>query len=170
MSKFFIEENEEIPATYYGEIRLDGYVEITDPYELSKLFLNRELNSKRNRKEYGQLLHEIVASQFRLARLQLDTSLAAHAAQRALTYTNFKSLQDNIENGNFISAYEDIEGLTVGMGLTAPQIVLYRRVIASYLTSISGVFTDVFGNSVVGGAYEELQGKAVDENWYIIES
>jgi len=131
--------------------------------------LSREIGQKRRRKDYGVLLHDLVASQLRLDRISNDPSLAAHAAERAASYVHFVTLQKNIDAGNFISAYEDVNGLTVEMGLTIQQITTYRMIVATYLTS-TGNYTDVFGNKVRGGQYDELKGKPLDVNYFIIES
>jgi len=128
-----------------------------------------EIFKKHNRMQYGLILYDIVSSMIRLARLKIDGSLTSHKYQRELTYDNFINLQNNIEHGNFISAYEDVETLTTDMGVTADEIIEYRVVISTYLVSNDGQFIDVFGNKVEGGQYIELKGKSIDALGYIIE-
>ena len=128
-----------------------------------------EIFKKHNRMQYGLILYDVVSSMIRLARLKIDGSLTSHKYQRELTYDNFINLQNNIEHGNFISAYEDVETLTTDMGVTADEIIEYRVVISTYLVSNDGQFIDVFGNKVEGGQYIELKGKSIDALGYIIE-
>ena len=131
--------------------------------------LGDEIFKKHNRIQYGLILYDIVSSKIRLSRLQIDSSLLAHKSQRELTYDNFINLQNNIEHGNFISAYEDVESLTTEMGVTNEEIIEYRTVISTYLVSIDGEFIDAFGNKVNGGQYIELTGKSIDSLGFIIE-
>ena len=138
--------------------------------------LRDEYSRKQKRKDYGVVLGDIVACQLRLALLAIDPSLSAHANQRANTYVHFSSLQDNISQGNFISAYEDVNTLTTEMGLTAEQILLFRRLISEYLVSEDGVYEDAMkdvledgGNMVEGAQYNELTGKSLDSQFFIIE-
>jgi hypothetical protein len=131
--------------------------------------LGDEIFKKHNRIQYGLILYDIVSSMIRLSRLQVDSSLTAHKSQRELTYDNFINLQNNIEHGNFISAYEDVETLTTEMGVTEEEIIEYRTVISTYLVSIQGEFIDAFGNKVNGGQYIELKGKSIDSLGFIIE-
>jgi len=124
--------------------------------------LTDEIFKKNNRIQYGIILSDIVSSMIRLTRLQVDASLTAHKSQRELTYDNFSNLKNNIEHGNFISAYEDVDTLTTEMGLTAEEITGYRFIISTYLVSNDGEFIDSFGNKVDGGQYNELKGKSID--------
>ena len=140
------------------------YTDVTTTEDI----LNREIEQKRIRRDYGNVLYEIVASELRLARLSVDPSISAHAAQRTLMYSNFIELQSNIFQGNFISAYEDVNTLTVSMGLTESQIVGYRFILSTFIVS-SGSYTDVYGNDVQGAQYDEHVGKSLDVDGYIIE-
>ena len=159
---FNIEPDEEIKLeieTFYNSITIE---ESTD-------LLAGEILKKNNRMQYGLVLYDIVSSMTRLSRLIIDDSLSAHKFRRELMYDNFINLQNNIEHGNFISAYEDVDTLTIDMGITDEEIIGYRTIISSYLVSIDGEFIDSFGNKVQGGQYVELSGKSIDELGFIIE-
>jgi len=165
-SKLFVffesEPDEEVKTeilNFYNLITIEDSIDM----------LADEIFKKHNRMQYGLILYDIVSSMIRLARLKIDGSLTSHKYQRELTYDNFINLQNNIEHGNFISAYEDVETLTTDMGVTADEIIEYRVVISTYLVSNDGQFIDVFGNKVEGGQYIELKGKSIDALGYIIE-
>lgn len=165
-SKLFVffesEPDEEVKTeiiNFYNLITIEESIDL----------LSDEIFKKHNRMHYGLILYDVVSSMIRLARLKIDGSLTSHKFQRELTYDNFSNLQNNIEHGNFISAYEDVETLTTDMGVTADEIIEYRVVISTYLVSNDGQFIDVFGNKVEGGQYIELKGKSIDALGYIIE-
>ena len=165
-SKLFVffesEPDEEVKTeilNFYNLITIEDSIDM----------LADEIFKKHNRMQYGLILYDVVSSMIRLARLKIDGSLTSHKYQRELTYDNFINLQNNIEHGNFISAYEDVETLTTDMGVTADEIIEYRVVISTYLVSNDGQFIDVFGNKVEGGQYIELKGKSIDALGYIIE-
>lgn len=131
--------------------------------------LGDELLQKESRKEYGLILSSLVSSKFRLLRLSLDASLSSHEQERDLTYVHFDTLKLSIESGNFINAYEDVSNLTTEMGLTETEIDEYRFMISIYLVSLDGLYVDPLGNKVEGGKYNELKGKSIDLNGFIIE-
>tara|TARA_R110002153_G_scaffold209897_1_gene362493 strand:+ start:11103 stop:11705 length:603 start_codon:yes stop_codon:yes gene_type:complete len=165
-SKLFVffesEPDEEVKTeilNFYNLITIEDSIDM----------LADEIFKKHNRMQYGLILYDVVSSMIRLARLKIDGSLTSHKFQRELTYDNFSKLQNNIEHGNFISAYEDVETLTTDMGVTADEIIEYRVVISTYLVSNDGQFIDVFGHKVEGGQYIELKGKSIDALGYIIE-
>jgi len=86
-----------------------------------------------------------------------------------LTYIHFDTLKQSIESGNFINAYEDVSNLTAQMGLTETEIIEYRFLISIYLVSLDSFYIDALGNNVKGGKYNELKGKPLDLNGFIIE-
>ncbi len=131
--------------------------------------LGEEILQKESRKEYGSILSNLVSSKFRLLRLSSDSSLSSHEQQRDLTYIHFDTLKQSIESGNFINAYEDVSNLTTQMGLTQTEIIEYRFLISSYLVSLDSFYIDALGNNVEGGKYNELKGKPLDLNGFIIE-
>jgi hypothetical protein len=159
---FESEPDEEVKLeieVFYNAITIEESVDL----------LADEILKKHNRIQYGLILSDIVSSMIRLSRLEIDGSLTSHKLQRELTYDNFSNLQNNIEHGNFISAYEDVDTLTIEMGVTNEEIIEYRTVISTYLVSIQGEFIDAFNNKVDGGQYIELAGKSIDSLGFIIE-
>lgn len=166
--KFYIEDGEAIPAIIFVETPPQGYTEITDSNQVLELTLSREMSQRRSRKEYGLLLSEIISSQLRLFRVSIDPSLLYHSQTRATLYLNLETLKNSVSSGNFIDAYEDLNSIIPQPELTENQITGYRVLLSTYMISLND-YTDVLGNNVAGGKYEELIGKTINAQGFINE-
>ena len=144
-----IEEGEavKVPLVWAVEKPDSEYDDITSTEKLYE----RECHLITERRKAGVKAYQEAQAQMRVDRL---ASGAPHSAFKTLVYDNMRSVIKNIESGDWLNAYEDMEVITVNEILTAEMKIGFRVKISTYLTE--------------SGNYDEFVGKSIDSRGYII--
>lgn len=123
------------------------YDDVTTTDRLNK----REFDLIGIRKSAGVKAYQETQAEMRVQRLLSGTP---HSTFKALVYDPMSTVIKNIESGDWLNSYEEIENVEVNQILTAEMKISFRKKISTYL--------------VESGNYEEFIGNSIDSSGYII--